>query len=337
MDRDRLVRIGDIARELGLSVSRVRQLADEGRIPSIRTPGGHRLFDPAGVREALTLASLPGTNRRPPDLVQDDPAGGLEEHLVWLAASERLHLRDRVSPQCWGSTQYGFSEMVNNAIDHSGAGRVISRFWVDAATLTFEVEDGGRGTFARIREGLALDDSFAAIQELSKGKTTTDPDRHTGEGIFFTSKVVDAFVLEANGLRWTVDNLRQDQAVGLSSRVSGTLVRCELDAQTTRSTSDVFASYSIDHDFVRTRTVVQLFDIGVRFISRSEARRLLHGLERFQDVIVDFRGVQEVGQGFVDEVFRVWPRLHPEVTVRPVNMVGPVEAMVRRGLPRPPS
>jgi hypothetical protein len=29
------------------------------------------------------------------------------------------------------------------------------------------------------------------------------------------------------------------------------------------------------------------------------------GLERFRDVIVDFRGVQEVGQGFVDEVFRV--------------------------------
>ena len=147
-----------------------------------------------------------------------------------------LHLPDRVSTQCWGSTQYGFSEMVNNAIDHSGSDRVVSRFWVDAATLVFEVQDDGRGAFARIREGLSLDDSFAAIQELSKGKTTTDPDRHTGEGIFFTSKVVDAFVLEANGLRWTVDNLRQDQAVGLSSQISGTLVRCELDARRPRVT-----------------------------------------------------------------------------------------------------
>ena len=34
------------------------------------------------------------------------------------------------------------------------------------------------------------------------------------------------------------------------------------------------------------------------------------------------------------EVFRVWPSEHPDVTVRPANMVGPVEAMVRRGLPR---
>lgn len=208
---------------------------------------------------------------------------------------------------------------------------------MDSATLSFEVDDDGSGVFARIREGLDLGDSFSAIQELSKGKTTTDPARHTGEGIFFTSKVVDAFVLDANGLRWTVDSLRGDQAVGLTDRISGTLVRCELDAQLSRSTSEVFAAYSIDHDFARTRTAVQLFSIGVRFISRSEARRLLAGLERFRDVIVDFRGVQEIGQGFVDEVFRVWPSQHPDVTVRPVNMVGPVEAMVRRGLPGPPT
>ena len=143
------------------------------------------------------------------------------------------------------------------------------------------------------------------------------------------------FILESSGLKWTVDNIRDDQAVGLSGRTTGTFVRCEIDAQTSRSTSEVFAAYSIDHDFVRTRTVVRLFDIGVRFISRSEARRLLRGLERFREVLVDLRGVQEVGQGFVDEVFRVWPSQHPDVTVRPMNMVGPVEAMVRRGLPKP--
>ena len=267
--------------------------------------------------------------------MQENSPAGLEEHLVWLEASDRLHLPTRVSPDCWGAAQYGFSEMVNNAIDHAGASVVTTRWWVDQTTLAFDVDDDGKGVFAQIQEGLVLGDSFSAIQELSKGKTTTDPFRHTGEGIFFTSKVVDSFVLEANGLRWTVDNLREDQAVGLSDRISGTIVRCEIDAQATRSTSEVFAAYSIDHDFARTRTVVQLFTLGVRFISRSEARRLLSGLDRFRDVIIDFRGVQDVGQGFVDEVFRVWPSQHPDVTVRPTNMVGPVEAMVRRGLPRP--
>jgi excisionase family DNA binding protein len=333
-----LVRIGAVARELGVSPSRVRQLADEGSIPSTRTSGGHRLFDLARVREALARRALPASGRRPrPDLLQEHVPAGLEEHILWREAAERLHLSDRVSANCWGAAQYAFSEMVNNAIDHARATRVIARWWVDRATLSFEVDDDGSGVFARIREGLDLGDSFSAIQELSKGKTTTDPARHTGEGIFFTSKVVDAFVLDANGLRWTVDNLRGDQAVGLTDRIYGTLVRCELDAQLSRSTSEVFAAYSIDHDFARTRAVVQLFSIGVRFISRSEARRLLAGLERFRDVMIDFRGVQEVGQGFVDEVFRVWPSQHPDVTVRPVNMVGPVEAMVRRGLPAPPT
>ncbi|MFL5910960.1 MAG: STAS-like domain-containing protein [Gaiellaceae bacterium] len=74
-----------------------------------------------------------------------------------------------------------------------------------------------------------------------------------------------------------------------------------------RESSSRRRSSTIDHAFARTRTVVRLFDIGVRFISRSEARRLLRGPERFREVLVDLRGVQEVGQGFVDEAFRVWP------------------------------
>jgi DNA-binding transcriptional MerR regulator len=40
-----LVRIADVARELGLSPPRIRQLANAGIIPSSRTSGGHRLFD----------------------------------------------------------------------------------------------------------------------------------------------------------------------------------------------------------------------------------------------------------------------------------------------------
>ncbi|MEN3360257.1 MAG: hypothetical protein V7637_4239 [Mycobacteriales bacterium] len=60
----------------------------------------------------------------------------------------------------------------------------------------------------------------------------------------------------------------------------------------------------------------------------------MQGLGRFQEIIVDFKEVQEVGQGFVDEVFRVWPSQHPGHRVSPTGMVGPAEAMIRRGLPR---
>src|SRR3954451_3796886 len=124
----RPVRISEVAHELGLSPSRVRQLADEGRIPSTRTPGGHRLFDLGLVREAMGRDTLPAAGVRLPDFVQEYPPGGLEEHVLWLEASERLELAERVSPDCWGSAQYGFSEMVNNAIDHANATRVATRF-----------------------------------------------------------------------------------------------------------------------------------------------------------------------------------------------------------------
>lgn len=77
--------------------------------------------------------------------------------------------------------------------------------------------------------------------------------------------------------------------------------------------------------------MVKLFGLGVRFVSRSEAKRLMRGLERFREVLVDFAGVEEVGQGFVDEALRVWPSQHPKTRVEPVGMVGPVEFMVRRG------
>ena len=85
-----------------------------------------------------------------------------------------------------------------------------------------------------------------------------------------------------------------------------------------------------DHEFVRTKTVIKLFSIGVRFVSRSEAKRLVRGLERFREVVFDFKGVRGVGQGFADEVFRVWSALHPEVALVPINMTRAVEFMVER-------
>lgn len=107
-----------------------------------------------------------------------------------------------------------------------------------------------------------------------------------------------------------------------------------MDRATTASIADVLGAYTDeDHLFARTRTVVRLFGFGVRFVSRSEAKRLMRGLERFKEVTLDFAGVEEVGQGFVDEALRVWARQHEDTIVTPVGMTGTVEFMVRRGLP----
>jgi hypothetical protein len=97
----------------------------------------------------------------------------------------------------------------------------------------------------------------------------------------------------------------------------------------------VFHQFTRDHAFVRTRPVVKLFEIGTVFVSRSEARRLLDGLDAdFDTVEVDFTGVNDVGQGFVDELLRVWPNIHPGKTVIPTNMNEAVEFMIKRGLSR---
>jgi hypothetical protein len=65
-------------------------------------------------------------------------------------------------------------------------------------------------------------------------------------------------------------------------------------------------------------------------MSRSEARSVLHTLGRFGEVVLDFAGVEAVGQGFADEVFRVWARAHTDVRLLPVNMNENVDFMVRR-------
>lgn len=340
-----LVRVGELAAHLGLPVYTVRRMADAGKIPSVRTRGGHRLFDPTAVRAALgTPSGTIGVSSTDFGAAPIEPSAApiwarqfvldqqLEEHVVWQQLNDVLALAEDSAAGM--VLRYAISEMVNNAIDHSHGSTVTVTVWVDTENLTFRIADNGEGVFAHLRRGLNLADDFESIGSLTKGKQTTAPDHHSGEGIFFTSKALDVFRLAANGKRWTVDNLRADQAVGVSDVVQGSEVIGQIDRQTKRSTRDVFLAYSENFEFVRTRPVVKLFGFGQRFVSRSEARRLLDGLDNFTEIDIDFTGVVDVGQGFVDELLRVWPQHHAGKRIHPINMNEAVEFMVRRGLPQ---
>jgi hypothetical protein len=46
-------------------------------------------------------------------------------------------------------------------------------------------------------------------------------------------------------------------------------------------------------------------------MSRSEAKRLLLGLDDYSVLDFNFRNVAEVGQGFCDEIFRVYAQRNP--------------------------
>lgn len=54
---------------------------------------------------------------------------------------------------------------------------------------------------------------------------------------------------------------------------------------------------------------------------------------QFKTVILDFEGVQMVGQSFVDEVFRVFATAHPEVRLVPIHLVPAVARMVKAFAP----
>lgn len=341
------VRVGELAAELGISKSWVRELTAAGVLETETvTLGGHRRYDLEASRAAYAryrraLAGIHNVDDAPPGggsfgaglavFDKDLELAGLEEDRVWLEVAPTLSLEPG-SPAI-RSTRYAFTEMLNNAIDHSGGSHVSVTAWRTDNLVAIEIWDDGVGVFDHLARGLELTGHHAALAELSKGKRTTAPEAHSGEGIFFTSKVVDRFNLAANGIAWKVDNVRADQAVGATHVRQGTRVQFALDPETVEDTAAVFRRYTVDHEFVRTSPVVRLFEAGVEFVSRSEGKRLLSGMEQFQEVSVDFTGVESVGQGFVDEVFRVWPSQNPGITVTPINMNPEVEFMVRRGLP----
>jgi anti-sigma regulatory factor (Ser/Thr protein kinase) len=258
------------------------------------------------------------------------PRAILAEDRVWSELATENEAIGALSNRARSIYHYAFTEMLNNAIEHSGSKDVEVRWEGIANGLAFEVIDEGVGLFAHVRRELGLTSDFEALEELSKGKITTLPERHTGEGIFFTSKVADRFEIDSGGLRWIVDNQRADVAAGAAPARRGTRVRFESRLEPARTLRQVFDEYTVDLEFAKTRVVVKLFTRGDRFVSRSEARRVTTGLERFREAVLDFHGVVEIGQGFADEVFRVWAAAHPRTKLTPTNMIEPVQFMVSR-------
>jgi len=69
-----------------------------------------------------------------------------------------------------------------------------------------------------------------------------------------------------------------------------------------------------------------------QLVSRSQAKRLIARFDSFKKVILDFKGVQEIGQAFADELFRVYANEHPDVELIPDNMTDQVQRMWLRAV-----
>jgi anti-sigma regulatory factor (Ser/Thr protein kinase) len=258
--------------------------------------------------------------------------GGLTEDRIWM--EDIAPALGKVPENVAGLWHYGITEMVNNVVDHSQGTSLLVVLKKTAAATEIAIRDDGIGIFKKIQGALNLLDERHAVLELAKGKFTTDPDRHTGEGIFFTSRMFDGFDILSGGVFFSHEISRAADWIMERDRFeSGTTVWMKLSNHTSRTPKKVFDKFTSGDDYGFTKTVVpvKLARYGDdKLISRSQAKRLLARVDRFRTVILDFGGVESIGQAFADEVFRVFPREHPDLTLLEINANSAVRRMISR-------
>jgi anti-sigma regulatory factor (Ser/Thr protein kinase)/biotin operon repressor len=258
----------------------------------------------------------------------------LAEDAVWR--SDVAPLLGKLPDNVLSIWHYGFTEMLNNVIDHSGASHVAVSVRKTAAATKIEIYDDGVGIFKKIQAALALVDERHSVLELAKGKFTTDPANHSGEGIFFSSRMFDEFDILSGEVYFSHEfDKKEDWILQRSTPRSGTLVTMVLHNHTARTTKKVFDKFSSGKDYGFNTTVVpvKLMRYGDdNLVSRSQAKRLLARVDRFKVVVLDFSGVASIGQAFADEVFRVFRFKHPEVELVPMHASSEVRRMISRAM-----
>lgn len=257
---------------------------------------------------------------------------GLAEDVAW--SRDVRHILGDLPDNALDIWSYGFMEIFNNAIDHSDGSSIDVEIRKTAIATEMMISDDGCGIFRKIQSSLGLLDERHAILELSKGKLTTDPARHTGEGIFFSSRMFDLFDILSGGVFFSHKFGNAEDWIAQSSReFGGTWVWMRLDNQTSRTTKEIFDQYSSGDDYGFTKTVVPVNMARYgddKLISRSQARRLLARVELFKTVLIDFSEVETIGQAFADEIFRVFAVQHPDIELVAIHANSATRKMISR-------
>lgn len=269
-----------------------------------------------------------------------------DEDRVWRNVVEPhlRGLRENVLRIC----QYGFTEIFNNAIEHSEGSDALVVIGRSARSVHMLVADNGVGIFEKIKSKFQLEDHRHAILELAKGKLTTDESHHTGEGIFFASRMFDSFSISSATLTfghdtefgddWLIEDREEEiDATGITGLMS-TVIKMTISTDSKRKAKEVFDRYADpevdDYSFSKTRVPLRLAQYGQDLlVSRSQARRILARFDRFREVFLDFSAVESIGQAFADEIFRVYATEHPEMKLTAVNANKQVSRMIRRATP----
>jgi anti-sigma regulatory factor (Ser/Thr protein kinase) len=228
--------------------------------------------------------------------------------------------------------QHAFTELLNNAIDHSGGTAVTVSMRQTPLQLQLLVSDDGCGLLKRLAGKFDLYDPRLALLELCKGKLTSAPRRHSGHGLFFTAQLADVFDIHAiaqafQRRAWE----RRQWHTGRQVTQSGTSIYLAIPLDTPRTLEVTLRAHSLDQESLRfERTVLPLHLLACQQVqaSRAEAKRAVSRLSQFRRVDIDFAGITDVGHGLADEMFRIFSRDHPDTELVPVGMNAQVAAMV---------
>ena len=295
-----------------------------------------------GLLSRMVLSGLlsEGAGKRPKtynqpllaSLTKEYPIETIEEHVVWVEDFRPgfAEFMGQSALQIW---DYGFTEMLNNAIEHSQGTLVTVRAHVYPGGTACWIQDDGEGIFKRITRLCKLADERQAILELAKGKLTTDPENHTGEGVFFSSRAFDRFYISAGGLVLDHTDGQDNYLFERDRSHPGTWVMMAHGNHTERVLKEVFDEFAEADEYTFSKTVipVRLARMGAEsLVSRSQAQRLLARVDRFKVVLFDFRDVETIGQAFADEIFRVYAKGHPEVELLPIHASVQVQQMISR-------
>lgn len=230
---------------------------------------------------------------------------------------------------------YAFTEMLNNAIEHSESEKIKITYAEDYFNIYIAIVDNGVGIFRKIKNFYNLKNENEAIFELRKGKLTSDNINHSGGGIFFTSKVVDTFIIKSFNKKFSSGNENYFYSFEQleDENINGTTVLMRIDKNTNRTTKEVFDNYTNDeYIFNKTEITVHLAKeyLNYPMVSRSLAKRILSNIEKFKVVFLDFTDIKTIGQGFADEIFRVYKNKNPDIEILPINTNDEIDFMIKR-------
>lgn len=218
--------------------------------------------------------------------------------------------------------QFGFSEILNNVIDHSESVGVDITVTRTPINIRFAISDSGIGIFNKIQNDFKLDDPRHALLELSKGNLTSAPTRHSGQGIFLTSRMSNYFSILSGSLHYSIEDDSDGWLIEADEgrkNIEGTYITITVNDNSPKTVQQVIDKHGDDDSLAITKTHVPIKLAkykGEQLVSRSQAKRLLVRFDRFREVMLDFKGIESIGPAFADEIFRVYKQDHPKVLIR---------------------